>query len=229
MIRPDGEVVRDIRTPRLTTLNFANDIHRTLFVFVQLDPVMGRPFPPALIEHFDAKYPRLFTFAVMARPSVKSATWWDQHFRSAAGPVRNGVADGTWLFESGVIVGYHKGMSSVADAERFVGYFDEIVTRRMHGSGFGDEPKASESSSRSPPPPDPPPRPRPVDAYDPFGVLGLSSTATDDEVKVAWKEHMKLNHPDRVSHMSPALQKFALAQTIEIQKAYDAILTMRKK
>jgi hypothetical protein len=38
---------------------------------------------------------------------------------------------------------------------------------------------------------------------------------------------MKLNHPDKVAHLSPALQQFAQQQTLIAKHAYDTILGMR--
>lgn len=121
----------------------------------------------------------------------------------------------------------------LSDLHRLVAYFEDIVARKLGGDGFSD------SSWTAPPPPPPysapPPRaeprppPPPPAEDDPYVVLGVPRTATDEEVRAAWRDQMKMNHPDRVSHMSPALQKFALAQTIAIQVAYDAIQKARAK
>jgi DnaJ-class molecular chaperone len=57
-----------------------------------------------------------------------------------------------------------------------------------------------------------------------FDVLGLSSSATIDDVKRAYKVLMKQNHPDRVFDMSPAFRKLAEAETKKINVAYAQAL-----
>ena len=41
--------------------------------------------------------------------------------------------------------------------------------------------------------------------------------------EAAFREQMKLNHPDKVAHLSPALQKFAEAQVLKIKDAYERL------
>jgi len=57
-----------------------------------------------------------------------------------------------------------------------------------------------------------------------FGVLGLSHSATIDEVKEAYKALIKQNHPDRVHGMSPAFGKLAEAETKKLNAAYQLAL-----
>lgn len=52
-----------------------------------------------------------------------------------------------------------------------------------------------------------------------FAVLGLSSSATIEEVKEAYKRLVKQNHPDRVHGMSPAFRKLAEAETKKLNAA----------
>ena len=40
---------------------------------------------------------------------------------------------------------------------------------------------------------------------------------------VAYRDQVKLNHPDKVAHLSPALQKFAEQQTVALTQAYQRI------
>lgn len=74
-----------------------------------------------------------------------------------------------------------------------------------------------------------PPRAQAPSAEDPYVMLGITASATDDEVKSAYRNQIKLNHPDKVAHLSPALQAFAQAQTIAVKNAYEAILAMRNR
>jgi len=68
--------------------------------------------------------------------------------------------------------------------------------------------------------PEPPPGPS---MPDPYTVLGVSPDCTDQELRTAYKQALKMNHPDRVAHLSPALQAFALAQTQAIREAWERL------
>jgi len=52
-----------------------------------------------------------------------------------------------------------------------------------------------------------------------YAVLGLSSSATIEEVREAYKRLVKQNHPDRVHDMSPAFRKLAEAETKKLNAA----------
>jgi hypothetical protein len=57
-----------------------------------------------------------------------------------------------------------------------------------------------------------------------FAVLGLSSAATIDEAKDAYKTLIKQNHPDRVHGMAPIFRALAEAETKKINAAYRQAL-----
>ena len=57
-----------------------------------------------------------------------------------------------------------------------------------------------------------------------LAVLGLSHSATVEEVKEAYKALIKQNHPDRVHGMSPAFRKLAEAETKKLNAAYQRAL-----
>jgi len=63
------------------------------------------------------------------------------------------------------------------------------------------------------------------DKRDCFAVLGVSNSATVEEIRQAYKTLIKQNHPDRVHNMSPALRKLAESQTQMINTAYQQALT----
>lgn len=115
----------------------------------------------------------------------------------------------------------------VEAARQICVYFDDIVTRKLGAKdeGEGSYTRESRESSHRAAPPRPPEAP-PAEE-DPYAVLSVDPSATDEELKAAFKQQMKLNHPDKVAHLSPALQKFAQQRTIAIQKAYERILRLR--
>jgi hypothetical protein len=57
-----------------------------------------------------------------------------------------------------------------------------------------------------------------------FAVLGLSPVATIEEVKEAYKQLIKQNHPDRLHGMSPALRKLAETETKRLNAAFRQAL-----
>jgi hypothetical protein len=56
-------------------------------------------------------------------------------------------------------------------------------------------------------------------------ILGVSESATIDEVKEAYKTLIKQNHPDRVQNMSQAFKKLAEIETKKINAAYRQALS----
>ena len=62
---------------------------------------------------------------------------------------------------------------------------------------------------------------------DPYKVLGIDSSASDDEVKKAYRRMAMKYHPDRVAGMSEEMQRNAAEQMKEINEAYEVIKTGR--
>ncbi len=62
---------------------------------------------------------------------------------------------------------------------------------------------------------------------DPYRVLGIDSSATDDEVKKAYRRMAMKYHPDRVAGMSEEMQRNAAEQMKEINQAYEVIKQRR--
>ena len=61
---------------------------------------------------------------------------------------------------------------------------------------------------------------------DPYKVLGISSSATDAEIKEAYREMIKKYHPDKNSN-SP-LNELANEKTAEVNSAFDEIMNIRR-
>ncbi len=75
-----------------------------------------------------------------------------------------------------------------------------------------------------------PPRPRETPLNEAYGTLKLTSSATDSEIKRAYRKLISQHHPDKLSAqgVSPERMQKATEQTQKIQKAYDAICRARK-
>ena len=58
---------------------------------------------------------------------------------------------------------------------------------------------------------------------DHFAVLGVSSEASEDEIKKAYKQLASQYHPDKVSHLGHELIEFAKAKFMEINAAYNEV------
>ena len=60
---------------------------------------------------------------------------------------------------------------------------------------------------------------------DPYSVLGVNSSASDEEIKKAYRELVKKYHPD--NYANNPLADLAEAKMKEVNEAYDAIVKMR--
>jgi DnaJ like chaperone protein len=56
-----------------------------------------------------------------------------------------------------------------------------------------------------------------------YRILGIEKTATDLEVKKAYRKMAKKYHPDKLQHLGDQLKKGAEEKFKEVQKAYDTI------
>ena len=56
-----------------------------------------------------------------------------------------------------------------------------------------------------------------------YSVLGIQPSATDDEVRSAYRRMAMKNHPDKVATLGPEVQKAAEEKFRKIQEAYESI------
>ncbi len=61
---------------------------------------------------------------------------------------------------------------------------------------------------------------------DPYEILGVAPTATDDEVKAAYRAQARKYHPD--NYTNNPLSDLAQEKMQEIKEAYDTIVRLRK-
>ena len=62
---------------------------------------------------------------------------------------------------------------------------------------------------------------------DAYTILGIDPSASDDEVKKAYREMAKKNHPDKVAYLGDDVRKAAEKKFQEIDDAYDRIKKQR--
>jgi preprotein translocase subunit Sec63 len=62
---------------------------------------------------------------------------------------------------------------------------------------------------------------RSADDIDPYAVLGVPRTATEEEIRAAYRELVARYHPDR--HQGNPLEELAAAKLAEINRAYEIL------
>ena len=60
-----------------------------------------------------------------------------------------------------------------------------------------------------------------------YSVLEISPSATDDEVRSAYRRMALKHHPDKVASLGPEVQKAAEEKFRKIQEAYETIKKQR--
>ena len=60
-----------------------------------------------------------------------------------------------------------------------------------------------------------------------YKILEIDKTATDDEIKKAYRTMAKKYHPDRVNTQDEAIKKGAEEKFKEVQRAYEEIQNER--
>ena len=57
--------------------------------------------------------------------------------------------------------------------------------------------------------------------YDPYEVLGVSQGVSKEQIKAAYKEKIKLYHPDNFAHLGDDFRDVANLRAILINRAYE--------
>jgi DnaJ-domain-containing protein 1 len=72
-----------------------------------------------------------------------------------------------------------------------------------------------------------PPSPPPAPSTDPYARLGVTSSASDDEVEQAYRRRISEFHPDRVANAAQEIRDLAGQRAREINGAYEEIKRQR--
>jgi restriction system protein len=60
-------------------------------------------------------------------------------------------------------------------------------------------------------------------AFDPYAILGVSRTASPEDIRAAYRREMANYHPDKVAHLGRDLQELANAKAQAINRAYQEL------
>lgn len=71
------------------------------------------------------------------------------------------------------------------------------------------------------------PPPPPAAPSDPYATLGVSASASDDEVDQAYRRRMSEYHPDRVANAAKEIRELAGLRAREVNGAYEQIKRQR--
>jgi hypothetical protein len=64
---------------------------------------------------------------------------------------------------------------------------------------------------------------QPESLKSPYAVLGISVSASSEEIKIAYRKMASLYHPDKVAHLAPEFREMADKKMKEINTAYGAL------
>ncbi len=84
----------------------------------------------------------------------------------------------------------------------------------LHDAGVFGPPKQKEEPPAAPP-------------SDPYATLGVSSSASDDEIEQAYRRRMSEYHPDRVANAAQEIRDLAGLRAGEVNAAYETIKRQR--
>ncbi len=102
-------------------------------------------------------------------------------------------------------------------------YLNKKLKGKQQQQQYYDQHRQSRSNSHTTPGPE-----GPLTLEKACERLGVGRSATLDEIGRAYKEKMRMSHPDKVSHLSEELQEKAKELTLELNEVYDLIKKYKK-
>lgn len=162
-------------------------------------------------------FKRMFRFPPEAAKDIGKL--WDGARRTAEGfepfaeKLAEAFADNRTVLEEVLASLHHLALADgpINAAER---RFIDEVARRM-GLSERERERARSGGSARPQPDEP----------DPYEVLGVARNATDDEVRAAWRQLMRENHPDTLAsrNVPPRFVEHATRRVAQINNAWTRI------
>jgi DnaJ-domain-containing protein 1 len=230
-------------TTRIFRHDFGDKLRRVRFSVVRVASGLNTLYDPGVVPYLQTHWAPQIAFYVLDRSLVGDSDFWLDHFRTKDGPYKvSGIPeDGYYLFDDSAIVAFHDGSGKARALTPREERISEALQRHPEFAPtrvslidreriaqlitvLDDAIATSTGTYRQ----DPPPRVLPTARPEHYRTLGVRPDATDEELHAAYREAMRQNHPDRVAHLSAALQSFAEAQTRAIREAYDTIVAARR-
>jgi DnaJ like chaperone protein len=139
--------------------------------------------------------------------------------------IREALADGTIEMEEERLLLHICGRLKVSQFEFQRLKMMAMAEQRFQQSGYGYQQDYGRQQGQRQA------RPSRSSVQDAYDVLGVSATASDDEVKKAYRRLMSQNHPDKLvaKGLPEEMMKLAKEKTQKITKAYEIIQETRKK
>ena len=85
--------------------------------------------------------------------------------------------------------------------------------RELAAGAGGESARARDETHREP-------ATRSERAFDPYQILGISASSSQEAIRSAYRARMSEYHPDKVAHLGEELQELAHRKAQEIQEAY---------
>ena len=223
----------------VTQANFESLVTSREFLILRLESVYPQ-IDPRLIDYLEGSYPGKASYGTLEPSSIPISIWWENRFSSCLGKLKypSEVQAGYYVFHRGKINSWHSGQPPAAvlqttdrsglgiflncleilDAnsdDKRIDTVSRFLDKAMRSGSI--EQKATTASS---------PQTTGHAESDPFKFLAVAHSATNADIKKAYRARMAESHPDKVAHLSARLREAAAQETIAIQLAFD---TIRKK
>lgn len=102
-------------------------------------------------------------------------------------------------------------------------YLNKNSKGKQQQQQYNKQSRQSQSGSYTPPGPG-----GPLDLKEAGKILGVNPRDSLDEIARAYKEKMRMSHPDKVAHLSEELQETAKELTLRLNEAYELIKKYKK-